>query len=58
MTIFLKKLMKTYFGATLGTFCPKLIKNEFSWKKKLCHFLNTAIIYHYGKNQKKLISYS
>ena len=28
-------------------------KNEFSWKKGLCQFLDIPIIYHRAKNQKK-----
>ena len=31
-------------------------KNEFSWKKELCQFLDIPIIYHCAKNQKKLLS--
>ena len=45
---------KTSKKAILGTFSPNLNKNEFSWKKGLCRFLNIQIIYQYGKNQKKL----
>ena len=42
-----------YFGAILDPFWPNLGKKEFSWKKELCQFLNTPIIYHRAKNQKK-----
>ena len=31
-----------------------LSKNEFSWKKGLCQFLNIKIIYHCTKNQRKV----
>ena len=53
MTKFFKK---SYFCAILSPFCPNLGKNEFSWKKGLCQFLDIPIIYHRAKNQKKLIS--
>ena len=45
------KKKKKNFGASL-------VKNEFSWKRGLCQFLNIPIIYHHVKNQKKLISHS
>ena len=54
MTKFLKNPKRTYFGAILGPFYPNLGKNEFSWKKELCQFLDIPIIYHCAKNQKKL----
>ena len=50
MTKFFKK---SYFCAILSPFCPNLGKNEFSWKKGLCQFLDIPIIYHRAKNQKK-----
>ena len=61
-----QKTQKTYFWAILGSFLPKLGKNEFSWKKglwtqfleKRSQFLNISIIYHHAKNQKKLIHHS
>ena len=46
---FLKNPERTY----LGPFYPNLGKNEFSWKKELCQFLDIPIIYHCAKNQKK-----
>ena len=45
---------KIYFWSILGPFCPNLGKSEFGWKKELCQFLNTPIIYHGAKNQKTL----
>ena len=42
-------------GAILGPFHSYLGKNEFSWKKELCQFLDIPIIYHRVKNQKKLL---
>ena len=33
-------------------------KNEFSWKKRLCQFLNIPIIYHHSKNEKKIMTHS
>ena len=56
--IFQKNPKKLYFAAILVSFCPILGKNEFSFKKLLCQFLNIPIIYHRAKNQKKLMSYS
>ena len=53
-----KKSKKTYFGAILGPFFPNLDKNEFSWRKELCQFLNIPIIYQHAKNKKKLMSHS
>ena len=44
MTKFFKKSKKTYFGAILSPFCSNFGKNEFSWKKGLCQFLNISII--------------
>ena len=43
-----KKSKKLYFGTSLDT----LGKNEFSWEKGLCQFLDIPIIYHRAKNQK------
>ena len=54
MTKFFKK---SYFCAILSPFCPNLGKNEFSWKKGLCQFLDIPIIYHRAKNQKKILSH-
>ena len=48
-----KKSKKPYFGTSLDT----LGKNEFSWEKGLCQFLDIPIIYHRAKNQKKLLSH-
>ena len=44
------------FLAILGPFCPFLNKNGFSPTIGLCQFLDFAIIYHYAKNQKKLMN--
>ena len=55
--IFQKIKKTTYFGAILNTFCPTLGKNEFSWKKGLCQFLDIPIVYHRAKNKKKLFSF-
>ena len=55
---FLKTQKKNYFGTNLGRFGPNLVKNEFSWKRGLSQFLNIPIIYHYVKNQRKLMNYS
>ena len=41
---FQEKLEKPYFGAIPSPFCPNFGKNEFSWKKELCRFLNISII--------------
>ena len=46
---FLKNPERTY----LGPFYPNLGKNEFSWKKELCQFLDIPIIYHRAKISKK-----
>ena len=54
---FFKKSKQNYFWANLGLFCSNLVKNEFSWKRGLCQFLNISIIYHHIKNQKKLMSH-
>ena len=54
MTKFIEKPKKPYFGAILGPFC----KNEFFWKKRLCQFFNTRIIYHCAKNKINLMSHS
>ena len=37
--VFKKNPKRTYFGDILGPFYPNLGKNEFSWKKELCQFL-------------------
>ena len=58
MKKFFKKSEKLYFGAILRTFGPNFGKNVFSRKKELCQFLNISIIYHFAKNQKKLMSHS
>ena len=47
-----KKFKKHYFGAILGPFCLNISKNEFSWKKEFCQFLNISIVYHCVKNRK------
>ena len=48
--VFKKNPKRTYFGDILGPFYPNLGKNEFSWKKELCQFLDIPIIYHCAKN--------
>ena len=55
MTKFFKKSNKPHLGAILGPFCQNLGKNKFSWKKRLCQFLDIPIIYHCNNNQKKTI---
>ena len=40
-------------GAILGNFYPNMGKNDFSWKKGLCQFLNNPIIYMVKKIWKK-----
>ena len=57
MNKFFKKSKKHNLVAILGTFCPNLGKNGFSWKKGLCQFLDIPIIYHRTKNQRKLLSH-
>ena len=54
MTKFFKK-SKTLFW---GHFAQIWEKINFPGKKGLCQFLNIRIIYHRGKNQKKLMSHS
>ena len=54
--IFLKIQKEPIWGTILSLFYPNLGKNEFSWKKELCQFLDIPIIYHCAKNQKKLLS--
>ena len=56
--IFQKIKKTTYFGAILNTFCPTLGKNEFSWKKGLCQFLDIPIVYHRAKNKKNYSAFS
>ena len=51
MTLFKKN---PYCMTVLGPVCPNVDKQEFSWKKVLCKFLDIPIIYHYAENQKKL----
>ena len=54
----LQNFSKNLFcGPSFGPFCPNLGENKFSWKKGLFQFLNTPIIYHCAKNQKKLMSH-
>ena len=57
MKKFFRKSKKPYLGAILGPFCPNLEKNEFSWKKGPCQFLNIPIIFHRAKNQKKIMTH-
>ena len=58
MTKFFNKSEKPNFVVILGTFCPNLGKNEFSWKKRLQQFLNISTIYYSAKKQKKLMIHS
>ena len=58
MTNFFKKSTKkkkTILGSFWALFAQILGKNEFSWIKGLCQFLDIPIIYHRTKNQKKLM---
>ena len=48
-----KKSKKNLIWGHFGPFLPKLGKNEFSWKKELCQFLDIPIIYHRAKISKK-----
>ena len=48
-----KKSKKNLIWSHFGPFLPKLGKNEFSWKKELCQFLDIPIIYHRAKISKK-----
>ena len=50
MTKFFKKSKKNLFWGHFGPFLPNLGKNEFSWKKELCQFLDIPIIYHCAEN--------
>ena len=56
MIKFLKKPKKPHFGAILGPYFPDLGKNEFSWKKVICQFLNIPIIYHHAKKSEKTMT--
>ena len=58
MATFFKKSKNPNFGAILSNFYPNLGKNEFSWKKGLCQFLNILIIYHGAKNLRKVTTHS
>ena len=51
MTKFCKKSKKLCSGASLGPFYPNLDKNKFTWKKRLCQFLDIPSMYHHAKNQ-------
>ena len=60
MTTFFKKSKKPYFGGhvtILAFFAQIWVKMSFPGKK-LCQLLNIPIIYHYAKNQKKLMCHS
>ena len=43
MTKFFKKSKKPYFAVIWCNFSQNLGKNEISWKKGLCHFLNIQL---------------
>ena len=58
MTKFFKKSKIPYSGAFFDPFRPNLDKNEFSWEKALCQFLNISVIYHRFKNHEKLMNHS
>ena len=58
MATFFKKSKNPNFGAILSNFYPNLGKNEFSWKKGLCQFLNIPVIYHGAKNLRKVTTHS
>ena len=47
----LKRWKRTYFRAILGPFYQNLGKNEFSWKKEHCQFLDIPIIYQHAKKK-------
>ena len=52
--------LKIHKNPILGPFwvlSPNLGKNEFSWKKEPCQFLNIPIIYNRTNNQKILMSH-
>ena len=44
ITIFSKNPKRPWFGDILGTFCPNLGRNEFSWRKGPWQFLNIHTI--------------
>ena len=48
-----KSFQKFHFGAIFTSLSPNLDKNEFSWKKGLCQFLNIPIIYHHAEKSEK-----
>ena len=48
-----KKSKKNLIWGHFGPFLPKLGKNEFSWKKELCQFLDIPIIYQRAKIRNK-----
>ena len=58
MTKFFRKSKKPYLGAILDLLAHIFGKNEFSWEKELCQFLNIPIMYHRAKNKKKLMGHS
>ena len=53
-----EKCKKPYSEVILLYFCPNLDKNEFSWEKGLCQFLNIPVDYNCAKYQKKLMGNS
>ena len=58
ITKFFKTYKKPYFGVNWSSFSPNLGENQFSWKKRLCQFLNIPIIYHGAKYLKILTNNS
>ena len=52
MPKYFKKIQKDHFRTILGSLCPNLGKNKFSWRNLLCQFLNIQVICHCAKNQK------
>ena len=61
---YFRKKLKTkfsknpYFATILHSFSKNMGKNEFSWEKGLCHFLNIPVIYHHTTNHTKTMSLS
>ena len=54
MTKFFKSPKKTYFGATLGPFCPNLGKNEFPGKRALSVFRYSNYLPSCQKSEKTI----
>ena len=54
-TLGIPGLHESLFYVILYRFCPNLHKNEFSWNKGLCQFLNIPIIYRYAEKSGKAL---